>query len=376
MVFGSEGIILRENVKVMSGDIAASNASQGPWLGDGAEVSIGSGVSFADAKSKVLGDTLFVGQGTALANANYNELRGPGTVKGTKVTPQALPLLNRFVAMPGIGVGKQNVDVASAGSATVAPGNYLSLNVAKGGEVSFSGGVYSFKEWNVGDNTKLTFAAASEIRISGRAIVGEHSYVGPAPSSAVTAKQIVIYIAGVNANTAVLGGLGAKAATFGPYATLAANVVAPNGTLLIRERSKAVGSFVARWVSVGKFSELTLANRFSPSTVEGRVDGYINLTLDDATGINSTATLSPNANDELLSEEGTNEDNPEAVRKLFLPVISSGAGGTNRESEGSGPALDNAEGSVDNNPVDSAPESSTPSEEEQTSKLFLPTVSR
>ncbi|MFN8445073.1 MAG: LamG-like jellyroll fold domain-containing protein, partial [Caldilineaceae bacterium] len=41
VVFGSEGIILRENVKVMSGDIAASNASQGPWLGDGAEVSIG-----------------------------------------------------------------------------------------------------------------------------------------------------------------------------------------------------------------------------------------------------------------------------------------------------------------------------------------------
>ncbi|MFN8446941.1 MAG: LamG-like jellyroll fold domain-containing protein [Caldilineaceae bacterium] len=369
VVFGSEGIILRENVKVMSGDIAASNASQGPWLGDGAEVSIGSGVSFADSKSKVLGDTLFVGQGTALANANYNELRGPGTVKGTKVTPQALPLLNRFVAMPGIGVGKQNVDVASAGSANVAPGNYLSLNVAKGGEVSFSGGVYSFKEWNVGDNTKLYFAAATEIRISGRAIVGEHSYVGPAPSSAVTAKQIVIYIAGVNANTAVLGGLGAKAATFGPYATLAANVVAPNGTLLIRERSKAVGSFVARWVSVGKFSELTLANRFSPSTVEGRVDGYINLTLDDATGINSTAALSPNANDELLSEEGTNEDNPEAVKKVFLPVISSGAVGQ----------LDS--GTVDSKTVDSqsvgsVPESSTPSEEEQTSKLFLPAVSR
>ena len=169
--------------------------------------------------------------------------------------------------------------------------------------------------------------------------------------------------------TAVIGGLGAKAATFGPYATLAANVVAPNGTLLIRERSKAVGSFVARWVSVGKFSELTLANRFSNSTIEGRVDGYVNLTLDDATGINSTAALSPNVNDELLSEEGSNEENPEAVKKVFLPVISSGAGGSvDGESEDSG--------SVDSGPVNSVPERSTPSEEEQAKKLFLPAVSR
>ena len=166
--------------------------------------------------------------------------------------------------------------------------------------------------------------------------------------------------------TAVIGGLGAKAATFGPYATLAANVVAPNGTLLIRERSKAVGSFVGRWVSVGKFSELTLANRFSSSTVEGRVDGYVNLTLDDATGINSTAALSPNVNDELLSEEGANEDNMDAVRKVFLPVISSGAGSSGTVGSES----------VDSQPVDVAPESNAPSEEEQTSKLFLPAVSR
>ncbi len=179
----------------------------------------------------------------------------------------------------------------------------------------------------------------------------------------------MIYVAGVNANTAVLGGLGAKAATFGPYATLAANVVAPNGTLLIRERSKAVGSFVARWVSVGKFSELTLANRFNSSTIEGRVDGYVNLTLDDATGINSTAALSPNVNDELLSEEGTNEDNLDAVRKVFLPVISSGAGGS-----GNSESVDSK--TVDSEPVDVAPESNTPSEEEQAKKLFLPAVSR
>ena len=111
-----------------------------------------------------------------------------------------------------------------------------------------------------------TLRQLARCAVAGRVLVSERGYVGPAPSSTVTASQIVIYVAGTNANIGNLGGLGIKSATFGPFATLAANVVAPNGTLLIRERSKAVGSFVARWVSVGKFSELSLDNRFATTS--------------------------------------------------------------------------------------------------------------
>jgi hypothetical protein len=170
-------------------------------------------------------------------------------------------------------------------------------------------------------------------------------------------------VAGVNANSAVLGGLGAKAATFGPYATLAANVVVPNGTLLIRERSKAVGSFVGRWVSVGKFSELTLGNRFSNIPLDGRSADFVSLTLDEATGLNSTAPLSADVDEELSTPEGSNEENPTAtpISKVYLPVISSGT--VEKPAEN---------GTVESETV----EKGTDEEEAQTNKIFLPTVVR
>jgi len=185
-----------------------------------------------------------------------------------------------------------------------------------------------------------------------------------AETALLAAGQITIFVAGVNANIGNLGGLGGKAATFGPYATLAANVVVPNGTLLIRERSKAVGSFVGRWVSVGKFSELTLANRFGSSPLDGRSADFVSLTLDNTTGIHATAPLSADVDEELSTAEGTNEENPTAtpISKVYLPMISSDT-------------LEN--GTTENGTVDSETlGKGTDEEEAQTNRIFLPTVVR
>lgn len=304
VALGQEGVILRDGVTVQSGDVAANLASTGPWLGDAAEVSIGQNVTFANTKSRILGDTLFIGQGTTAHDVGYNELTGTGTVQGQQSSPQTLPLLAPFISMPEITVGTENIDVPANGNYTLTPGSYGSLHVADGGSVVFSGGLYSFSEWNVSDNSKLSFAAASEVRIAGRALVGMHSYVGPVANSGITPKQIVIFVAGVNADNNVLGGLGPKAATFGPYATVGANVVALNGTLLIRERSLAVGSFVARWVSVGKFSQLVAANRFDPNSTPVPLTANGNLNGGSASGANATAPLSSTVNDELKTNEG------------------------------------------------------------------------
>ncbi len=396
VAFGQEGVIVRENVKVVSGDIAASLSSQGPWLGDGAEVSIGRNVMLAGG-NKVMGDTIFVGEGTTLGDVNYNELRGPGTANGTKVTPQALPLLNRFISLPAIVKGKANVDVASAGSATVAAGSYLDLNVGDGATVVFSGGLYHFQNWNVGKNTKLHFTAGSEVRISGRVLVNERGYVGPAPSSTVKASQIVIFVAGTNANIGNLGGLGIKSATFGPFATLAANITAPNGTLLIRERSKAVGSFVGRWVSVGKFSELSLDNRFASASNSNANASITNVVLHETllagteSGIQSQAQLSADVDAELAIQEGSNEVDPVIAppdvvtppdtttpdaglnNKVYLPVISSGTvdGGAVDGGMVDGGMVDGE--TVDDGTVDGL---QSPLSEDAVKLVFLPLVNR
>jgi hypothetical protein len=43
---------------------------------------------------------------------------------------------------------------------------------------------------------------------------------------------------------------------------LKANIVVPNGTLLLRQRTEATGAFFGKWFQAGQQVKLTLASRF------------------------------------------------------------------------------------------------------------------
>ena len=75
--------------------------------------------------------------------------------------------------------------------------------------------------------------------------------------SGLTAKDIRIIVLGQNGRN---GNISAepRAAKFGERNKVIANVYAPNGTLLLREKTEATGAFIAKWVVVGEDVELRL----------------------------------------------------------------------------------------------------------------------
>ncbi len=265
VLLAQEGLELDQGASVVSGDVGARVRSNGPFLADLAEVSVGLNVKMLDPVSHLLGDSIFIRRGATVHNPSFNELDNNGTALGTSVTPLDLALIPELPALPAITPGTQNLVVGQNKRMTLDAGSYGDLVVRTRAKVTFTGGIYHFQSWDVGQQVELHFLAQTEIRIAGRLSVDQRSYIGPyldptaAPS--LTAKDIVIYVAGRNGASGALGA-DPKAAVFGQLTTLRANVVVPNGTLLLRQRTQATGAFFGRWLQAGPQVRLILESRF------------------------------------------------------------------------------------------------------------------
>ena len=265
VALAQEGVELDQRASIVSGDVGARIRSNGPFLGDGVEVSIGQQVEMLNPVSHLLGDSIFIRQGATVYNPSYNDITNNGTVLGASVTPLTPSLIPALPALPAITPGTQNFEVEQQGTLTLNAGSYGDLVVRQRATITFTGGVYHFRSWDVGQLVNPHFLAPAEIRIAGKLGVDQRSYLGPAPSATgLTAKDIVIYVAGQNGQSGTLGA-DPKAAVFGQITTLKANVVVPNGTLLLRQRTEATGAFFGKWVQAGQQVKLTLESRLGCS---------------------------------------------------------------------------------------------------------------
>jgi len=263
VLLGMEGVWVEQNAVVATGDIAANVASPGPYLAEGSEVIIGIGAAVVDPESRVMGDSVYLKNGSQVHDVYYNELQGLGVVLGNAETPLALPIVGALPDVPTFSPGTQDFDVPQNGSLTIDAGAYGLLKARLGSTITFTGGVYDFSEWDVGDDVEVYFQAPAEIRVAGRLSVDQGSYLGPEPGvSGLDARDIVIYVNGRNGNT---GGVGAtpKAAKFGISTEIHANVYAPNGTLWLRQNGRFTGAFLARWVDLGIGAEATLVSQWT-----------------------------------------------------------------------------------------------------------------
>ena len=252
VLLGKEGVYLKQNATVVSGDVGADVASDGPYLASGSEVTIGIGATMQDPASRVLGDSLKLKDNAQVYDVYYNELSGLGDVLGQHFTPLDLPLVSAFPDVPVFSAGTLDFDVPRGGTQTIDAGSYGLLKARKNSVITFTGGTYDFSEWDVGLTVDLFFEAPSEVRIVGRLAVDQNSTLGPAPGvTGMDARDIVIYVNGINGGT---GNIGAtpKAAKFGLSTEVQANVYVPNGTLWLRQNGQFTGGFVGKWVVLGR----------------------------------------------------------------------------------------------------------------------------
>ena len=266
-VFATHSIWLKRDSEIISGNIAVNASGAPPFLDSKVELVVEqkattpSGVELKAHRIKV--------KKKAVVNSDvfYNQLTNNGTINGTQNTPLTLPLFSTLPTFQSAPAGTQNITVAKNDSISLSPGDYGDIKVKKKGIVHFTGGIYNVRSLNFGNDTKMFFGGASEVRIEKKFETGKKTYVGPQNTTTISAKDIVFYVVGMNGKTGKTGktgkkGASPKSAKVGSNNTVFANFYVPNGTLWLRQKSVVEGAVIGKDVSVGKSVKVTLDSAF------------------------------------------------------------------------------------------------------------------
>jgi Big-like domain-containing protein len=247
---------------VSSGNIVVNNALTGPTLVPGFSLSIGKGAAI---DGSIAADRIKLsGPATISGTASFNQLTNDGATLGGQSTPLALPV---FGALPAFQDANfrgtvQDVVVAAGATQTLAPGEYGNVVVGAAGQVTFTGGVYTVLSITApGQNTKLTFNAATEVRVAGKFQTGRGSTIGPAAGSGLSAANVVLYIGGINGTNGQLDST-PQAARIGRESIVTANVYVANGTLQIDQQVVASGAFIGRDIQVDQQGHVARQSAF------------------------------------------------------------------------------------------------------------------
>lgn len=267
VIFATNSAWMKQNAEVISGNLVVNDASPGPYLADGKELTIGLGTTVPPG-SVVQADSLKVKSSAVVRGDVFcNELDDGSET----VTCFDLPL-PVFATLPDFKVvevdlsGAPDVVVPIGGFQTLAPGDYRDLKIKKNGTLVFLAPapgeepVWNVRSIEAGIATVLGFEAASEVRVEEKFECGQNSFVGP-DGPGIDASDIVFYVAGINGTS---GNLGAtpKAAKLGLSSEVHANFYVPNGTLWLRQSSESTGAFLGRDVILGIGATATLDSGF------------------------------------------------------------------------------------------------------------------
>jgi hypothetical protein len=255
-------IWVKADAVIFSGHIGVMDTSPGLWLDSGVEVSIGLNARAEDGV-RIYGDSVKLWRGATVDEIYYNNLQNNGTIRGEAVTPLSLPLPVVLPPFPEITPGTGDVNVRIRRTTTLNPGKYRDVSVGIRGTLRLKEGVYQFRNLNLGANSQLVCLGPgpTEIRIKQRIYPGLKAMIGPTPQSGLSAKDVFIFVGGINGNTGELRAL-PKAAVIGIENVIKANMYVPNGTLWIREGSVVEGSFIAKDVIVGVKAKVKLNSAF------------------------------------------------------------------------------------------------------------------
>ncbi|MCP4692161.1 MAG: hypothetical protein GY859_29210, partial [Desulfobacterales bacterium] len=264
VILGLNSIYLGPKSDVLSGNVVANDAGDGPTLNSGAELTAGAkstthvGVALkADSvhlknKSDVRGDVY------------YNELTlaGKAEVGGERFDSLSLPV---FPDLPWFETGTPGAgDVIVSQNQTIVlpPGDYGDLVVGRAANIRFTGGVYNVRSIDAERLSELLFEGPAEIRVAERIKTKKYFYAGAANGADAAPSEIFFHVAGFNGGG---GGLNEepKAVEIGLDSEIFANFYVPNGTLKFQNGTIAQGAFIARDVDVGNGCRISLDSGFT-----------------------------------------------------------------------------------------------------------------
>lgn len=266
-VLGLNSVWLRQGSILHSGHVGAQNASPDPVLNSGAEVTIGQKVTFYDPASVVAGDTIKLKTKASVFDLYYNELDvASNATHGELFTPLSLPLVSSLPPFPEINPGSTDYTLDQGDTLELPAGAYGEIRLKNSAVLTLTGGVYHLANLSLGTKSQLRITAPTEVRIAERLEPGQKVTIGPAEGSGLDAADLHVFVGGINGKTGKLGG-SPKAAVIGQKNVVTATIYAPNGTLWLKQNTRARGAFIAKDVHVGQKVEVWLESE--PSGGEG-----------------------------------------------------------------------------------------------------------
>ncbi len=225
-LLATNSIYLRSGCEVFSGNVGVTGVGAGPWLQPDYEVALGKSLYFHDGVT-IYGDKTRIKSATSVDDVYCNSLDNfGGTVRGSQF-PLDLPLPVTLPPVPTPAPGSSDVVLAQGVTQTLAPGAYNDIILDNGATLIFAGGTYHVENVVLGNSCNLLFASAGQLIVNNRFLSGTDPAVGPGSTASITARDIVIYVNGINGTSGTLTDL-PKPAVFGVRHRLNANVYVPN----------------------------------------------------------------------------------------------------------------------------------------------------
>ncbi len=261
VLFATNSIYLKQNSEVLSGNIVVNEASEGPTLAFGVELTVGIATTTGEGVN-LKADSIKVRQNASIAgDVHTNDLDNNGTINGTITEPLPLPVFEswpEFVSAPS---GGEDILVGKNEVIAIFDGTYGDIEIKQNGTLIFLGITFNVRSINGGPGANILFSSPTEVRVEEKFATSENSFIGPDTGSSINAGDIIFYINGINGTNGNLGA-SVKAAKVGLNNELQANMYVPNGTLKLRQGTQATGSFLARDIIVGLGVGVSLESAF------------------------------------------------------------------------------------------------------------------
>lgn len=247
---------------VLSGDIGVNDAGLPPFLDSDVELSIGANV-ITPSGYKIKANRINVGL-NAIVNGDvyYNQLTNiSGTINGTQNSPLELPLFTFLPEFKIATTGLEDIIVPIKGEQILPAGSYNNLEIKKSAKLILTGGIYHFNNFTSGLQSSIIYQAPSELRIANKLDISKDTNVLPSDTTVVNARDLVIYVDGVNGTNATLDET-PKAAVIGTSCKVKSNIYVPNGTLYIMQDSEIEGALIAKDLEIGSKVKVLLKSAF------------------------------------------------------------------------------------------------------------------
>ena len=244
-ILGLDSVNLLTSVSVESGDVGC-NAT-------GGAVTL---LARAHVANAVAGDTVRLGRRATAGELFCTKVEPVvPAASGAACAPMTAPLVDT-ATLPAVQVnpGTQDVRLAPSASQTaLAPGAYGSVRLGERSTLSLAGGEYDFRRVKLYSGARLLCDAACTIRVADTMIIGIGAQLGPAgPPLDATAVRVEIR-----------GGSKTQAG-FRSFkrSTVDANVLAPNGRIVLGMSGQNTGAFIGKAVFVYQRARITGLSAF------------------------------------------------------------------------------------------------------------------